>query len=105
MFESGSEVEIVEDGEVIDQVFVVKDNRSEIEVRDASGNTTTFAHSVSWGGWKMLFEGLGGERCFGRNSPVYEIRGVPPVPTPPTSSVADEMGVSNLDDIIGTGWQ
>ena len=73
-FSEGTEIEIVECGEVIDVVRVVSDKRSEIEVEDKNGQRTTFAHFAQQGGWKMLFKGMGGERCFSQRAPVYQIR-------------------------------
>lgn len=74
IFSVGTEVEIVECGKVIDTVKVMRDSRSEIEVEDKKGDRTTFAHFANQGGFKMLFGGLGGERCFNQRAPIYQIR-------------------------------
>ncbi len=79
LFEPGAKVQIKEGGLVIDTVQVVSDLRSEltIERTDEAGKPTgareTFAFDPQCGGWALLFEGLGGERCIGSHGPRYEI--------------------------------
>ncbi|MFA6315343.1 MAG: hypothetical protein WC648_03210 [Candidatus Paceibacterota bacterium] len=52
-------------------------NRKEISIRPTSGerNVTEFAFFPN-NGWKMLFEGLGGERCFSQRAPFYGIESI-----------------------------
>lgn len=73
MFKPGEKVKLVKQGtNKTDVVTVVENNVSEIVV-DQDGVKTTFAHMTQFGGWKMLFEGLGGERCFSQRGPTYDI--------------------------------
>jgi hypothetical protein len=73
----GNRVEIVELGEVIDTAIVVADNRATITLRSERlhpGSTTEFAFEPTLRVWRMLFEGMGGERCIKPNGPMYDIR-------------------------------
>ena len=67
-------MEIIKYGKHIGTAKVVSDMLSEMEVELSDGEHETFAHKAQEGGWKLLFEGLGGERCYNPNAPSYDIR-------------------------------
>ncbi len=78
-FQKGIRVQIIECGEVIDEGLITRDLRSEIEIESIQlhpGSRTTFAYFPSEYGWKMLFEGMDGERCFSQRAPTYQIKPV-----------------------------
>ena len=75
MFQSGEIVQILQHNEVVGTGRVIQDSRSEIEIENIDpnpGEKTTFAH-IKGVGWKMLFPGLDGERCFSQRAPAYDI--------------------------------
>lgn len=67
---------------VIDTVLVVEDKRSELVIEKLSedgrptGAREEFAYMPERGGWVLLFEGLGSERCYSTRGPVYQIEPV-----------------------------
>jgi len=73
----GTKVQLIEGSEVIDTGVVVSDNRSEMEIESSQrypGVRDTFAYGPEYGGWKLIFPGLGGERCINLRGPTYEIK-------------------------------
>lgn len=76
LFEPGQEVDIIDQsGEAVGNAKVIRDTRSEIQIEEISnGAKSEFKHDSFTGGWKLLFEGLGGETCFSRNGPIYFIK-------------------------------
>ena len=76
MFLPGEIVRILKYGKVIDIVQIICDRRSEIEVESLQANPGThkeFAYIPDDHGWKLLVEGLGGERCWSERAPMYNI--------------------------------
>ncbi len=78
MFQQGEEIRLVRHGNTRAdaRLTVVRDNVSEITLADRDGKETTFAHKAEHRGWKMLFKGLGDERCYSKRGPTYSILAV-----------------------------
>lgn len=75
-FPEGSEIYILEHGKRIDRARVMSNNISEITIESMElhpGIQSQFVHIVEYGGWKLLFYGLGGERCFSQRGRVYQL--------------------------------
>lgn len=73
LFEEGTVVQLVQGVKVIDTMRVISDQRSEITAESLKrfpGEQTQFAFFPN-DGWRMLFRGLGGERCFSSRAPSY----------------------------------
>ena len=75
----GSKVTIKEFEQVVDTVLVVADKRTELVIERLSedgkptGSREEFAYKPELGGWVLLFEGMGTERCYSTRGSVYQI--------------------------------
>lgn len=54
-------------------VIDVGKNGTEIKVEAPGGTRSEFAYYKEFEGWKHLFKGLHGERCFSERGPTYII--------------------------------
>lgn len=72
--ELGATVAIRDSSErdIIAKAVVRRSGNTEIEIEDLQTHQKT-EFALFEGGWKMLFRGMGGERCFSQRAPFYTI--------------------------------